>query len=186
MSSDSEKPQKLDEHINTDQRNKYDWKSRWCEDSRKLIKHEAIVIGSFFFMALILLWATWNGILFKILSLGCYSSGCSVQGFDQFSYIFVGGLFGGTIYGLKYLYKVVARGYWHLDRRLWRIFSPWLSAGVALAFGALFDSGIIGLSYTTDSPSGYFSIGFVTGYFADRAIAKLQEVAETMFGPSAT
>lgn len=166
--------------INTDKREPYDWKSRWCGDSSKKITNEAILIGIFFVLSIISIVLIWRGSAFSIMSWGC--DDCSRENFDNSAYIFIGGLLGGTIYGLKYLYKVVARGFWHLDRRLWRIFSPWLSAGVALAFGALFDSGIVGLSFSAKTSTAYFSIGFLTGYFADSAIAKLGEVADTLFG----
>lgn len=171
--------QLLDDHVNTDQRGKYDWESKWCDDSNRKIMQEAIWMGFLFFGCLALLILTWRGTTFNIIAYDC--ADCSNAVIEKYLYIFIGGLFGGTIFGLKYLYKVVARGYWHLDRRLWRAFSPLLSAGTALAFGVLFDSGIIGLQINTDSASGYFAIGFLTGYFADSAIAKMQEVAETLF-----
>jgi len=169
------------EHINTDERSKYDWKSYWCSDSRKLIRREALWMSILFFGSLLMILVTWSGYSFEILKFDCQE--CSKNIFDMYAYLFLGGLFGGIIFGVKYLYKVVARGRWHEDRRLWRFFSPWLSAGVAIAIGSLFDSGIVGLGFTISSNSGYFAVGFVTGYFADRAIAKMQEVAETMFGP---
>ncbi|WP_016954507.1 hypothetical protein [Catenovulum agarivorans] len=168
----------INDHINTDDRNKYEWQSKWCEESSKKIKTEAIWMGALFFLSLLLMVLAWRGDIYRVLTYDCLT--CATQ-IDQYIFIFIGGLFGGTIFGLKYLYKVVARGHWHLDRKLWRIFSPLLSAGVALAFGTLFDSGIIGLEINTDKPSGYFAIGFLTGYFADSAIAKMQEVAETLF-----
>ena len=168
------------EHLNTDERKAYEWKSKWCDDSSKKIRVDAIYIAIVFIFTIILIISIWKGTLFQIIASDC--SHCDISEFNKFAYMFVGGLFGGTIYGIKYLYKVVARGWWHLDRRLWRIFSPWLSGGVALAFGTLFDSGIVGLSINTDTASGYFAIGFISGYFADRAVAKMQEVADTIFG----
>lgn len=170
-----------EEHINTDERDKYQWKSGWCEDSKAKIRNEAIWMACLFFFSLFLILSTWTGLSFEVLKFNCTE--CNKEAFNKYAYMFIGGLLGGVIFGLKYLYKVVARGRWHEDRRLWRVFSPWLSAGVAIAIGTLFDSGIVGLSFTNDSNSGYFATGFVTGYFADRAIAKMQEVAETMFGP---
>jgi len=182
QNSNAEQANQTREQLNTDTRKPYDWKSRWCGESSKKIREESIIIGIVLFLSVALTILVWRGTAFDIIGYKC--SGCLRRSFDSFAYLFLGGLLGGTLYGLKYLYKVVARGYWHMDRRLWRIFSPWLSACVALAFGLLFDSGIIGLSFSVDTASGYFSIGFLTGYFADRAIAKMSEVAETLFGPS--
>lgn len=172
--------QLLNNHVNTDQRKQYEWQSKWCKDSSTKIRNEAIWMGLLFLLCLILLLLTWSGVIYNWLSHIC-EAGCSLVVSQRYFYIFIGGLFGGTIFGLKYLYKVVARGYWHLDRRLWRLFSPFLSAGTALAFGTLFDSGMIGLNINTNTGSGYFSLGFLIGYFADSAIAKMQEVAETLF-----
>ena len=97
-------------------------------------------------------------------------------------YFFLGGFLGGVLFAVKYLYKVVARQYWNMDRRLWRLFSPFLSGGLALVVGALIDSGVLGLTVKVASGAAYLSYGFITGYFADRAIDKMQEVAETVFG----
>ena len=96
--------------------------------------------------------------------------------------LFFAGLLGGSLFGIKYLYKVVGRGRWHLDRLTWRIFSPWISGGLALAIGALMDAGIFGVASTDAKASSYFSVGFIAGYFADSALAKMQEIANTIFG----
>lgn len=90
---------------------------------------------------------------------------------------------GGSLFALKYLYKVVARGYWNQDRAIWRYTSPILSAGLALAAGALTDAGLFGFA-TNSATSGtsFVALGFIVGYFADSASRKMQEVAETLFG----
>lgn len=100
----------------------------------------------------------------------------------------VAGGIGGAMFGLKYLYRVVARGWWHEDRRIWRIFSPWLSASLATMVGVLIDGGLLGLSYNQGGASNQHStllgVAFVTGYFADSALAKLQDVANVIFASS--
>lgn len=100
----------------------------------------------------------------------------------------IAGLIGGAMFGLKYLYRVAARGWWHEDRRIWRICSPWLSAALALMVGIMLDGGLLGLSYSKgeagDPLSTFLSVGFITGYFADSALAKLQEIANVVFGAS--
>src|SRR3546814_6990402 len=60
--------------------------------------------------------------MFAWLSQGC--STCQPMVFNRYSYLFFSGVLGGTLFGLKYLYKVVARGWWNEDRELWRFFSP--------------------------------------------------------------
>jgi hypothetical protein len=171
------------EHVNDDHRIEGQWRSRWDREAIIGIRIDAIYVGTVFFLTLALLLFTWRGTTYEILAYGCTS--CSPGKFNQYAFFFIGGVLGGTMFGLKYLYKVVARGYWNIDRRLWRIFSPFLSGGSALAIGSLLDSGMLGLSIKSSSTSFYFSLGFISGYFADSALAKMQEIADTVFGSSA-
>jgi hypothetical protein len=173
-------PQNINEHLNDDDRGKWEWESRWKPEAIKEIYIDAGYIGFIFLTTLIAILLIWRGTMFEIVSNGCAS--CVRSRFDQFGYFFVGGMLGGTLFAIKYLYKVVARGRWHLDRRLWRIFSPFISGGLALAIGTLIDSGIFGLAVKNPSASSYLSLGFIAGYFADNALAKMQEIAETIFG----
>jgi hypothetical protein len=94
------------------------------------------------------------------------------------------GLMGGTMFGLKWQYRVAARGWWHRDRRVWRLCSPWLSAALAMMIGIAIDGGLLGLSFSheaANATSTLLSVGFVTGYFADSALAKLQDIASVVF-----
>lgn len=99
----------------------------------------------------------------------------------------IAGLMGGTMFGLKWQYRVSARGWWHKDRRVWRVCSPWLSAALAMMVGITIDGGLLGLSFShtaTNPASTLLSVGFVTGYFADSALAKLQDIASVVFSTS--
>lgn len=99
----------------------------------------------------------------------------------------IAGLMGGTMFGLKWQYRVSARGWWHKDRRVWRLCSPWLSAALAMMVGIAIDGGLLGLSFSHNAAnptSTLLSVGFVTGYFADSALAKLQDIASVVFGTS--
>ena len=99
----------------------------------------------------------------------------------------IAGLMGGTMFGLKWQYRVSARGWWHKDRRIWRLCSPWLSAALAMMVGVAIDGGLLGLSFSQNAAnptSTLLSVGFVTGYFADSALAKLQDIAAVVFGTS--
>lgn len=175
-----EQPFHFPDDVNDDGRDKGSWETRWPEEARKAIRQEAIFVGLVMLFVLVALIFTWRGDVYSLLAIGCGK--CSEQKFSLFAYIFFGGMLGGTLYGIKYLYRVVARGYWNADRKLWRYFSPFLSGGLALAIGALLDSGLLGVSPRTESSTYYFSIGFIAGYFADRALGKLQEIATTIFG----
>jgi hypothetical protein len=149
-----------DENINTDGKAQYDWQSKWPQPAKSGILRDSLVVGIIFFGTLIAIFLTWHGLSFEALSHGC--NGCSKVTFNKYSYFFLGGMLGGTLFGLKFLYMVVARGYWTEDRWLWRIFTPFLSGGLALAFGAMLDSGIFGLSVAAKSNPSYLSIGFIT------------------------
>lgn len=166
--------------INTDGRDSHDWTTRYERAAVFQIRFDAAYIATLMVVALVAIFLTWNGTSFELLNQGCGT--CSRVTFNKYSYYFLGGYLGGVLFGVKYLYKVVARGYWNMDRRLWRLFSPFLSGGLALVVGALIDSGVLGLTSKVASGAAYFSYGFITGYFADRAIDKMQEVAETVFG----
>jgi len=164
---------------NDDGREIGNWESRWPPKAKKIIYYEAFYVGIIFVITLFLIVLTWRGVVFDILSNG--DRGSSHVKFNQFVYFFLGGTLGGILFGMKYLYKVVASGLWNEDRKLWRIFSPFISGALALIIGALLDSGIMGISIKASSSTAYFSIGFITGYFADSALAKMQEISEIIF-----
>lgn len=172
----------LSDHINTDNRSIGDWESKYNDKARREIRFDAIYVGVIFILTLLALLLTWRGSTYSALAGNCTT--CSPEKFNQYAFFFLGGVLGGTMFGLKYLYQVVARGLWNIDRRLWRIFSPFLSGGAALAIGGLLDSGLLGLSIKSSTTSFYFSMGFISGYFADKALGKMQEIADTVFGSS--
>src|SRR3546814_10978738 len=94
--------------------------------------------------------------------------------FNGYSYLVFSGVRGGAFFGLKYLYKVVARGWWNEDRELWRFFSPLLAGGLAFAVGALADAGLFGFKVgENQSAASFVSLGFIAGYFADSASRRL-------------
>ena len=169
-----------DEHLNTDDRIKLDWKGHYSDDANKEIRFEARVVTGILIITFVGLLLTWRGTSFELIANGC--TDCDKSTFNRYAYFYLGGQLGGILFGVKYLYKVVARGYRNLDRRLWRFFTPFLSGGLALVVGALTESGVLGLTTKVSSGASYFSLGFITGYFADSALAKMQEIADTIFG----
>lgn len=168
------------EAINHDGRDIGKWQSRWNQEAIKHIRIDAIYVASILIITLITIFLVWKGTVYNLLVGECTT--CDVKRFNQFALFFLGGMLGGTMFGIKYLYKVVARGFWNLDRRLWRVFTPFLSGVLAFTIGSLIDSGMLGLSLKSSSSTFYLSLGFITGYFADSALAKMQEIANTVFG----
>jgi hypothetical protein len=96
----------------------------------------------------------------------------------------IGGMAGGTLFSLKWLYHSVAQYIWNIDRRLWRLFTPHLSGALGFFFVTIVSSGIFRL-FDASVLSGLkanLAVGFLVGYFSDTALAKLTEVAQTLFG----
>lgn len=102
--------------------------------------------------------------------------------------VFFTGLIGGTIFDVKWWYHSIAKGLWHVDRRPWRIAVPWIAAVVAVFVHVLFKSDLLGIlnPAALDKIHNVLAFGFLVGYFSDSAIAKLAEIAESLFGATRT
>ena len=168
-----------DELINDDERKRFFWRSRYPVEAGKAIYLEAAYVVAVFGGSLIAILLTWRGDLFSLV--GCAE--CNPSTLRRYAYLFFSGVMGGSLFGLKYLYKVVARGWWNVDRRLWRLFSPWLAGGIAFGVGALAGAGLFGFTMSaTPGGASFVSLGFIAGYFADSASRKMQDIADTLFG----
>lgn len=169
----------------TDGRWYYDYKSKYPLWTRIQIFLEAtylvlILTASFYF----LVWIFAENMALCHTTLKFQDLNIKLQQMAAFS---TSGFIGGAMFGLKYLYHVTARGLWHEDRRVWRIFSPLLAAALSTMIGILIDGGIVHIADSATSEkhnlsTSFVSIGFITGYFADTALAKLQEIATVLFG----
>lgn len=167
-------------NVNTDGRKQYDWESKYPECAQKEMKKEAIYIAIILIIAFSLLIFIVGGLIDKVGNLiGLEAKKtASLEGVIIY---FFSGLLGGTIFGLKYFYRVVSRGYWSQDRKYWRFFSPWISACVAFVVECMVLSGYINATQT-QSFAAEICVGFITGYFADEAVGKMSEVATALFG----
>ena len=167
-------------NVNTDGRKQYDWESKYPECAQKEMKKEAIYIAIILIIAFSLLIFIVGGLIDKVGNLiGLEAKKtASLEGVIIY---FFSGLLGGTIFGLKYFYRVVSRGYWSQDRKYWRFFSPWISACVAFVVGCMVLSGYINATQT-QSFAAEICVGFITGYFADEAVGKMSEVATALYG----
>lgn len=163
-----------------DGRSLFQWQSKWPKEARRPIRAEAAYVVGVFSLALGLIYWTWAGTLSKPLSLDRQQ----YEVFSRYSYAFSGGLLGGTLFDLKWLYHTVARGSWHLDRRYWRLFTPWLSAGLAFALILLANSGLVPLLDQREirrSPAT-LGVAFLVGYFSDNTIAAMARLSDRLFG----
>ena len=163
--------------VNTDGRKPYDWESKYTKEARSEMLREAIYIGIVLALSLLGLSLNWFGVFSHCL--GGYSA--RFAAFEGIVLYFFSGLMGGAIFGIKYFYRVVARGYWTQDRKYWRVFSPWISACVALVVGGMVVSGYVNTVKAPSAAAG-LCVGFIAGYFADEAVGKMSEVATALFG----
>ena len=165
----------------TDGREPYDWKSHWSPEARKEIMYESFYLFTMFFCSTFLLFATWQNWISSWLSHN------PVEFFVLRKYAFYAssGMLGGIAFGMKFFYRVVARGWWHQDRRPWRLMSPFIAMTISVIIGAMIDAGL--MIVTAQKPIStpwIISIGFLAGYFADEAVGKMYEIANVIFGKS--
>lgn len=163
--------------INTDEREPFDWKTKYPIEARKQMRYEAIYLAVLFVMSFTLLLINCLG---KFKALFTLTEEYTYQ-LEYFIYFSSSGLLGGVIFGMKYFYRVIARGYWTQDRIYWRIFSPFISMSVACIVGVMTSSGILN-THNNSSSSGAIAFGFFAGYFADEAVGKMYEIATLLFG----
>lgn len=162
-----------------DDRHPLDWKSRYDADAWKGIRNETLYCFLLFLAAPVLMLALWAGR--ETLP---WVSAADSQVVCKYLFAWLGGLFGGVLFDVKWLYHAVAKQMWHEDRRLWRLLMPHLSGGLAFAVVMVMSSGMFAV-FDRDallSPSVSVAIGFLVGYFSDNAIGKLSEIAGTLFG----
>jgi hypothetical protein len=157
-----------------------EWKSKYSVEARKEIKYEAIYLvvllfGSplmmlFLFLGFPKIWLGVDDVIYKSIV--------------KYGLAWLGGTLGGTLFDLKWLYHSVARRIWHEDRRLWRLLTPHISGGLAFIVITLISSGLLRIfdNKAIESRALVVGIAFLVGYFSDSAVAKLAEIAETLFG----
>jgi len=164
----------------TDGRKPFEWQSKYDSIAVRKQQWEALYLGALLFLMPALMVCLWLALPKHWFHLSDDKYGPLVK----YGFAWAAGTLGGVLFDLKWLYHTVARGLWHLDRRLWRLFTPHISGGLSFFVLALISSGALRIfdSKATNSPALIVGLGFLVGYFSDSAIAKLTEVAETLFG----
>jgi len=158
-----------------------EWKTRYAEREAQLaIRTEFLYLIGLFGLHFLLLFLLWANYLTSWLGL----VGVEVTTFKCFVCSILGGMFGGTLFSMKWLYHTVAKNIWNRDRRLWRLLTPLLSLGLSFGFVALIYSDIVKLfnPELLQRPIAVYGLGFIVGYFSDSAAAKLAEISATIFG----
>jgi hypothetical protein len=164
----------------TDGRKKGDWKTRYDLDAQKEIRWERNYL--IFFLSCALLIPLAIGLSLKFAHLPY-----PLLNLQRYIYAFWGGELGGLIFAMKWLVHSIAKDTWNMDRRMWRTFTPHLSACLAFVVILLVNCEVFKLT----DPKGMsihkcYGIGFLVGYFSDNAIGKLTELAQVFFGSSLT
>jgi len=167
-------------HDLRDGRQLLDWKSRYSDDAGGHIMIDAIYCGGSIVLPAIATLILWSGQPMKWFDITPEKYSQIVR----YGCAWFGGTLGGALFSTKWLYHSVAKQIWHMDRRLWRFFTPHLAAGYALGITALLSSGIVRLfdQSSLRQPGMVFGFSFLVGLFSDSAIAKLNEIANTIFG----
>lgn len=166
-----------------DGRDKLEWQSKYPSEASKEITFEGCYLGAVFLIVPVLLFFVYFANLQQTLGLDV----STYQELRLYTLAWLAGTLGGTLFSIKWLYHSVAKQIWNLDRRLWRVFTPHVSGGLAFCLYALASSGIVHIFDAESFASAKVVVGisFLIGYFSDSALAKLREVAETLFGATA-
>jgi hypothetical protein len=166
----------------TDGRDSEDWESHWEPQAVKQIRFEAIYLALLLILAPAAVIWVWQGSPREIV---LHVDPSRYEVFRTYAYAWLAGTIGGTVFALKWLYHSVARGGWHVDRLLWRLFTPHLSGAVSTAFMAIITSQIFEILNRQLLKSGpaVLGLGFLFGYFSDLTVARLYEMAKNVIGP---
>ena len=163
----------------TDGRELLDWESHYPPLAKRAIRVEIAYLATGVVVSLTILFGI--GIRFHErlldgqeaqLAFACYLSAIAA------------GYLGGALFSVKWLYHTIAKKTWHLDRRPWRFLSPLLSSGLALAVMLMVQAQLVSVLNKdfVATPVGSSALGFLVGYFTDNTLAKLTEIAESLFG----
>jgi hypothetical protein len=169
----------------TDGRAPYDWQSKFPAEARQHIYCEARILA---ITLVVLICFTAIALVFSGVS---YPVALPTLGPDtaanvdcRMIVLFLCGAVGGTTFSIKWLIHAVAKGSWHLDRQLWRLFVPLVGGVYACTVLTLLDSGMI-LGHAGDPSRGTASaasMAFLIGYFSDGVSGLLTNIANAVFG----
>lgn len=165
----------------TDSRECGEWETRYPVAAKKQIRLEASYLAVHFAVPLLTVFVL---AIYADSDADLLIATKETIRWPQLLFAYLGGVLGGTLNSMKWLYHSVAKNIWNLDRRLWRFFTPHLSGGLAFAVVVLLGSGLLVIIDRQTMLSVWVSlgVGFLVGFFSDSATAKLSEIARTLFG----
>lgn len=174
-------------HDYTDGRPKGNWETKYPPQAKKWIRIEATYLALLFFACLGSFFYILHELCDSFAADGAAAAGDTAQNcrpFLVYLAALVTGILGGCSYGIKWMYHSVAKQIWHEDRRLWRLLTPFLSGVVSLFMVLLMSSGLLQIfdKEFMQRPIAIIAFSFIAGYFSDKALAKMAELADTLFG----
>lgn len=165
----------------TDGRKPGDWKTRYTDEvATRQIRSEAVYLMALLLVAPMLILITWLGYPGKWLGIATAKN----TNLSIYLYGWLGGMFGGTVFALKWLYHSVAKHIWNQDRLLWRLCTPLVSGALGLTSLIMVRSSVFKIfdSASLTAPSVALTVSILAGYLSDGFAAKLTELAQTFFG----
>ena len=162
---------------NDDGRKRGEWETRYPREVWHSILIEGAYLVTIFLLCIVCLFYTWIDGFSSLLSI----HEAKTLSLNRYLFYLFGGILGGVLFGMKWLYHSVARGFWNVDRKPWRYLVPILSGGFAFASSFVIEAGLSRIP-ASGREAEYVAVGFLIGYFSDKAIAKLSEVADIVFG----
>lgn len=182
----------------TDGRVRWDWQSKYPDEARREIKFEAWFL-MFCFVVIVIIAAVFLSIAnivlqipveWQVINYSGNAEGASARApFINVNFrivaIFFVGMVGGTTFSIKWLVHSTAKGWWHRDRRYWRLLTPFLGGVYACVVLTLFDAGFFGSAQASVEPRAIIiaaALAFLIGYFSDGVSGLLSNVANAVFG----
>ncbi len=165
----------------TDARIPGDWKTRYPD---KQPRYEIVKESIWLILLLIISFTLFFLILCNVFQRPFGFSESQSLLFNQYLGILLAGIIGGDLYDLKWLIHAVSKGLWNEDRKLWRYITPLTSGILSVFIMLIISSGLFGLFSTSlieNSPL-VFSLAFLTGYFSDLMVSRLQDLFGSIFG----
>jgi hypothetical protein len=132
--------------------------------------------------SVILMVAIWLGTPQRWLGMSQSSS----TTFTRYGVALLSGTVGGTLISIKWLYHTIPKKLWHQDRRWWRYLMPIVAGGLGFTFVVIAHSRLFGVfdPGLVRSTARASAVALLVGLFSDSALAKLTEIAESLFGPT--
>ncbi|MGO4122884.1 hypothetical protein AB4Z01_00730 [Inquilinus sp. YAF38] len=178
----------------TDGRLPGDWKTKYPAEARRCINQEALILSAILAVVTFLsgLFLSLSGHSWQIPLSFLISDSDPIRAvemprmnivFQLVATYFVGSL-GGTTFSIKWLVHSVAKSKWHLDRRYWRLFVPFIGGIYACVVLTLLDGGLLGSQASASPRSGAATaaLAFMIGYFSDGVSGLLSNIANAVFG----